>query len=1289
MQSPFTDFVPEAGSETNIDFESIDQMLSRSVPANFWLTENEDFENESFEDVVADEEQDWDLQDLYPGEALVDEEVNVQKAIDWNDRYAAELRWSYFEIEVNALLGYPDSSPSQSDFAYAVAEWQAANNLRPADGMLGPSTWTTMLKTIINQTSFAGVNLKTAVAANEKLAKILGWAKYELEILKVLGFHQESPSQELFAKAIALWQPKLGFKGALIDGRLGEKTWAAIRTFVLAEAEKSKKEHAPAETAVSYTAYVKGNPGIYLHDKPSVAHKRNDVMYPYGERVTVIGLSTIASEQDWVKIRTQKQQTGWIQKYYLATTDNAKAPDDYTVKVPPGPYLVRKGDTLDTLVRKFYPNYQIEIGDDRRTIIHAFSILNAEGDALDYQGQSTTWWRNHVLDRDMAETRTIYDTIRLRENKLIYFPNETYIKMLRDSRIVGVRPDWKNATIVVGKSVVGFLEGVKDGFIDSAIDTVKGLWDFVKSVFSGALFEQMYDLCKELSELSLQEAASAVWQVIKDIVGEKVDEIRSDLNAVDPQKRFYSIGKLVGWILFEVAIFMLTYGGSVPLRFAAKFRKIEELLSKSATLMKIRRTVSPAALKQAVAGFDKANDVYQYVELSHAIIGMIESIKEVSATGVELIIPATEQETDYEFDDWIEGEDIGLGLVTGGEGEELVRDLLMNEGIDLGDGVKVQMDHIIPGQYKGSGHGIDLIGFSVSGGRVSIYVIEVKGGKSPRLGMTLSGPQMSPQWIGNAIDKAFENDALRKTLVENFKFYKDVRSMADIKRLLLTKAERRVIVSKAIDPKALASFRKALKSRHLRKLKLIVRETAELLDNLAGNAVAPAEERETGRSKPKLSLSHAGKTYQVLDPATNKKCTATNNSQITKANVPFADIKARLGQSVDFNAIGQMLGAYNATNAASRFETVASGTVADAAFTEAVHQFQIANYLSDSEHDGILGPSTFETLGFFEHKLKSALSSSGFYGQGQLNRKEIKGQIDVLTNGEFSAANWFRYIVKPAWLGVKITDGVHMLLFRKLKEAEQWLLNQSQYKGLTPAALGRALGFTADTRYSGARLSSEKEALHGFGLALDIHAYANPWIGAGWVKYDKELLKERVRMIQALRNASGNQSLPGTHIFEYLHSIARTNGSDSRAVHQQLKTHSDEFVGYLRRNASELAYWRASATFSKKNPLNGFLNLHADLVYALRQIAGLAWGAVDFGPRASGDIMHFDLRTIGIGKVICENISGYVPTSGHPTITNELADQEEYISSEMQHQEATDEATFFGLENEYSEELEG
>ena len=204
-------------------------------------------------------------------------------------------------------------------------------------------------------------------------------------------------------------------------------------------------------------------------------------------------------------------------------------------------------------------------------------------------------------------------------------------------------------------------------------------------------------------------------------------------------------------------------------------------------------------------------------------------------------------------------------------------------------------------------------------------------------------------------------------------------------------------------------------------------------------------------------------------------------------------------------------------------------------------------------------------------------------------------------------------------------------MLRKLQEAESWLLSQPKYKDMTPASLGKALGFNAGTGFSSARLSADNQGMHSFGLAVDIKGWVIPGLVPDGLLITRELLKERTRFIDLFRKASG-EKLPGSTVFAYLNSIAESTGYDTSAAYETLKQRNDEFITYLKTNPIELKYWRNSVTFDKRNPLDGFLNLHPDLVYALRQIAGLAWGAMDFGPRASGDIMHFDLRTLGIGK---------------------------------------------------------
>ena len=408
-------------------------------------------------------------------------------------------------------------------------------------------------------------------------------------------------------------------------------------------------------------------------------------------------------------------------------------------------------------------------------------------------------------------------------------------------------------------------------------------------------------------------------------------------------------------------------------------------------------------------------------------------------------------------------------------------------------------------------------------------------------------------------------------------------------------------------------------------------------------------------------------TASFLPAAKNAKAIVLNKANLQKSGLSFDAVMNALSTAVDVTAIRQTLIAQNQNNPSSVYTINNAGGVVDAVFTEAVHQFQIASYINPKEHDGIMGVSTLDSLGFVTHGLRRKLSSAGFYGQSQLNRSDVRLLVSAATNNEFTNANWFNYIMYPSWLGIKIASGVHLLLLRKLREAEAWLLKQPKYQNMSPAALGKALGFTADTAYSAARLSADNQAMHAFGLAIDINVAGNPWIGAGWVQKDQVLLQERTRMIKALRAAYGNQSLPGDTVFAYLHSIAISVGKDTSAAFKVLKQRNDEFIVYLKSNSSELNYWKNSQSFANRNPLNGFLNHHPDLVYALRQVAGLAWGAIDFGPRASGDIMHFDLRTIGVGKILCEKISGYVPKSGHPVVEKEMEFEEDamYESNDM------------------------
>jgi hypothetical protein len=385
--------------------------------------------------------------------------------------------------------------------------------------------------------------------------------------------------------------------------------------------------------------------------------------------------------------------------------------------------------------------------------------------------------------------------------------------------------------------------------------------------------------------------------------------------------------------------------------------------------------------------------------------------------------------------------------------------------------------------------------------------------------------------------------------------------------------------------------------------------------------------------------------------------------------VRLEDIALDLTRYVDFNAVRESIRQQAGRSSMTSQETI------DAVCVEAAHQFQAKIYFDKNEQDGAVGPSTLDSLGIVKHKLGPKFGN--VHGRGVL--KNLSDKMSALTNGEFSANNWFDFIVAPSFLGHRINkygQGIHLILLRKLREAENYLLSLPAYAGMTPVALGRALGLDRPSvSYSGGRISLAPQGLHGLGLALDIDGTGNPWVGAGWITDDKpgrdwlieqirtnpddkakqkyqrilEMRNEKYRFLNTLRLAaqgSLNGAAQGA-IASYLHTLAVRHGQDTRTAYGVLARRHEEFKTLLRNHPAELRYWQNSATFDKRDPLNGFLNLHADLVYALRQKALLAWGAIDFGSVASGDVMHFDVRTLGVGRVIAGKLRAYVPQPGH------------------------------------------
>jgi hypothetical protein len=70
------------------------------------------------------------------------------------------------------------------------------------------------------------IDIAHAVLLNRDYSVRLGWQKYQDKIQDLLGFTNSSPTEQLFAEAVANWQKKQGFKA---DGIIGPNTWLRMK----------------------------------------------------------------------------------------------------------------------------------------------------------------------------------------------------------------------------------------------------------------------------------------------------------------------------------------------------------------------------------------------------------------------------------------------------------------------------------------------------------------------------------------------------------------------------------------------------------------------------------------------------------------------------------------------------------------------------------------------------------------------------------------------------------------------------------------------------------------------------------------------------------------------------------------------------------------------------------------------------------------------------------------------------------------------------------------------------
>lgn len=67
---------------------------------------------------------------------------------------------------------------------------------------------------------------------------------------------------------------------------------------------------------------------------------------------------------------------------------------------------------------------------------------------------------------------------------------------------IRTRPEWFNKGVKFGRIVEGLFVGIPTGIAKQAVDSVVGVWDMIKSIFSGEILDQLVALYEAPSNMN-------------------------------------------------------------------------------------------------------------------------------------------------------------------------------------------------------------------------------------------------------------------------------------------------------------------------------------------------------------------------------------------------------------------------------------------------------------------------------------------------------------------------------------------------------------------------------------------------------------------------------------------------------------------------------------------------------------------------------------------------------------------------------------------------------------------
>jgi hypothetical protein len=261
------------------------------------------------------------------------------------------------------------------------------------------------------------------------------------------------------------------------------------------------------------------------------------------------------------------------------------------------------------------------------------------------------------------------------------------------------------------------------------------------------------------------------------------------------------------------------------------------------------------------------------------------------------------------------------------------------------------------------------------------------------------------------------------------------------------------------------------------------------------------------------------------------------------------------------------------------------------------------------------------------------------------------------------AQTWDRFlgqIRSMKWLGGTVYG--HKVFLERLKKAQGYLA--TNYPRLVES--GKLINRVS----SSWRTDDRDTSYHIFGLAIDVDAKENPFLAnegktgrelwtiwrAVWLAggknakpfSPKEASKMKDKSTEVIWNRYRGASKAVERYFSLLGSEKRLKrrvenlGEPPSNDHIETDYTGEKSISELEQ-PTDIETWKTMIKADKQkmkssseidiSASHGFMNLRLELVKALRDEAGLTWGAVGFGPRESGDFMHFDMRNAAFNNL--------------------------------------------------------